>query len=39
MINTIRKDTATTKEEALFAIYRQLRSGEAPDVETAEALN
>ncbi len=38
VLNTIRKDSAKTKEEALFAIYRQLRSGEAPDVETAEAL-
>ncbi len=38
IINTIRKDTSKTKEEALFAIYRQLRSGEAPDVDTAEAL-
>ncbi len=38
VINTIRKDTAKTKEEALFAIYRQLRSGEAPDVDTAQSL-
>jgi DNA-directed RNA polymerase subunit beta len=38
IVNTLRKDTAQSKEEALFAIYRQLRSGEAPDVETAEAL-
>lgn len=38
ILNTIRKDTSTTREEALFAIYRQLRSGEAPDVETADAL-
>ncbi|MFZ1292086.1 MAG: DNA-directed RNA polymerase subunit beta [Melioribacteraceae bacterium] len=38
ILNTIRKDTSKTKEEALFAIYRQLRSGEAPDVETAESL-
>ncbi len=38
VINTLRKDTAKTKEEALFAIYRQLRSGEAPDVDTAQAL-
>jgi len=38
IINTLRKDTAHTKEEALFAIYRQLRTGEAPDIETAEAL-
>jgi DNA-directed RNA polymerase subunit beta len=38
ILNTIRKDTSTTREEALFAIYRQLRSGEAPDVDTANAL-
>ena len=38
IINTLRKDTAHSREEALFAIYRQLRSGEAPDLETAEAL-
>lgn len=38
ILNTLRKDTAHTKEEALFAIYRQLRSGEAPDVETAHGL-
>jgi DNA-directed RNA polymerase subunit beta len=38
IINTLRKDTSTTKEEALYAIYRQLRSGEAPDMETAVGL-
>ncbi len=38
ILNTLRKDTAHTKEEALFAIYRQLRSGEAPDLETAQGL-
>ncbi|MCF8242212.1 MAG: DNA-directed RNA polymerase subunit beta [Melioribacteraceae bacterium] len=38
IINTLRKDSAKTKEEALFAIYRQLRSGEAPDVDTAQSL-
>ncbi|MEJ2505958.1 MAG: DNA-directed RNA polymerase subunit beta, partial [Ignavibacteriaceae bacterium] len=38
ILNTLRKDTAHSREEALFAIYRQLRSGEAPDIETAEAL-
>ena len=38
IVNTLKKDTAQSKEEALFAIYRQLRSGEAPDIETAEAL-
>jgi DNA-directed RNA polymerase subunit beta len=38
IVNTLRKDSAHSKEEALFAIYRQLRTGEAPDIETAEAL-
>ncbi len=38
IVNTLRKDTAHTQEEALYAIYRQLRSGEAPDVETARSL-
>ncbi len=38
IVNTLRKDTAHTEEEALFAIYRQLRSGEAPDLDTAKSL-
>ncbi len=38
IVNTLKKDTSHTREEALYAIYRQLRSGEAPDMETAEAL-
>ena len=38
IVNTLKKDTSHSREEALYAIYRQLRSGEAPDVETAEAL-
>jgi DNA-directed RNA polymerase subunit beta len=38
IVNTLRKDTSSTKEEALYSIYRQLRSGEAPDIETAQAL-
>ncbi|MFA5803826.1 MAG: DNA-directed RNA polymerase subunit beta [Melioribacteraceae bacterium] len=38
VINTLKKDTSTNKEEALYAIYRQLRSGEAPDVDTAMGL-
>jgi len=38
IVNTLRKDSSNSKEEALFAIYRQLRSGEAPDMETALAL-
>ena len=39
ILNTLRKDTAHTKEEALFAIYRQLRSGEAPDLDNCTGLN
>ncbi len=38
ILNTLRKDTSHTKEEALYAIYRQLRTGEAPDLDTAQAL-
>ncbi len=38
IVNTLKKDSSQSKEEALYAIYRQLRSGEAPDAETAEAL-
>ncbi len=38
IINTLKKDTSKTKEEALYAIYRQLRSGEAPDMDTAFGL-
>ena len=38
VINTLRKDTSTNKDEALYAIYRQLRSGEAPDIDTAVGL-
>jgi len=36
--NTILKDTSRTGEEALNTIYQQLRSGEAPDLETARNL-
>jgi len=38
IVNTLRKDTSHTREEASYAIYRQLRSGEAPDLATAESL-
>jgi len=38
ILNTLKKDTSKSKEEALFAIYRQLRSGEAPDLDTAQGL-
>ena len=36
--NTLRKDTARTDVESIEAIYRQLRSGEPPDIETARNL-
>lgn len=38
ILNTLKKDTSHTREEALYSIYRQLRTGEPPDIETAEAL-
>jgi len=36
--NTLKKDAARSEKDALEAIYRHLRSGEAPDLETARAL-
>ncbi len=36
--NTLKKDTSKSEEDALEAIYRYLRSGEAPDLDTARAL-
>ncbi len=36
--NTIRKDITKSEQEALEQIYRQLRSGDAPDLETARGL-
>ena len=36
--NTMQKDTARSADDALNAIYQQLRSGEAPDLETAKSL-
>ena len=38
ILKTIDKDVSRSEEDALEAIYRQLRSGEAPDLETARAL-
>ncbi|MCX8010083.1 MAG: DNA-directed RNA polymerase subunit beta, partial [Ignavibacteria bacterium] len=38
IINTLIKDIARSESEALEAIYKQLRSTEAPDLETARAL-
>jgi DNA-directed RNA polymerase subunit beta len=35
---TLTKDTSKTREDALEVIYRQLRSSEPPDIETAAAL-
>ena len=35
---TLSKDTARNREDALEVIYRQLRSSEPPDIETAEGL-
>ncbi len=36
--NTLIKDITNSQEEALETIYRQLRSGEPPDLETARVL-
>ncbi|MBW7888128.1 MAG: DNA-directed RNA polymerase subunit beta [Bacteroidetes bacterium] len=36
--NTILKDVVHSEEDALEAIYRQLRSGDAPDLDTAKNL-
>jgi DNA-directed RNA polymerase subunit beta len=36
--NTLRKDTVQSEQGAIEAIYRQLRSGDPPDLETARSL-
>ncbi len=36
--NTIMKDAVHSEEDALQTIYRQLRSGDAPDLDTAKNL-
>jgi DNA-directed RNA polymerase subunit beta len=38
ILNTLRKDITRSEEEAIDAIYRQLRSGEPPDMDTARGL-
>ncbi|MBN2088274.1 DNA-directed RNA polymerase subunit beta [candidate division KSB1 bacterium] len=38
IINTIKRDPAKSEAAALEVIYRQLRSGDAPDLETARSL-
>ena len=36
---TIEKDNTKTKEEALLEIYKRLRPGEPPTVDSAVSLN
>jgi DNA-directed RNA polymerase subunit beta len=36
--NTLRKDSVQSEKDAIETIYRQLRSGDPPDLETARAL-
>ena len=38
MVSTIEKDTTRSREECLIEIYRKLRPGDPPTVESAEAL-
>ncbi|MGD9898026.1 MAG: DNA-directed RNA polymerase subunit beta [Calditrichaceae bacterium] len=38
IFNTLQKDTTRTDVQSIEAIYRQLRSGEPPDIETARSL-
>ena len=38
MISTIDKDTVETREDCLLEIYRKLRPGDPPTVESAESL-
>jgi len=38
VLNTLKKDVTNSDEQAIDAIYRQLRSGEPPDIETARSL-
>ncbi len=38
IINTLRKDTSHDQESALAEVYRQIRTGEMPDIETGKAV-
>jgi len=38
ILNTLKKDMTKSEDQAIDAIYRQLRSGEPPDLETARGL-
>ena len=39
IVNTLDHDTFTTREDALLEIYRKLRPGDPPTVESAESLH
>ena len=38
ILNTLRKDTSHDEESALAEVYRQIRSGDMPDMETARSV-
>lgn len=38
ILNTLRKDSTYNQETALAEVYRQIRTGEMPDLETARAV-
>jgi DNA-directed RNA polymerase subunit beta len=38
ILNTLRKDATYNQETALAEVYRQIRTGEMPDLETARAV-
>ncbi len=38
ILNTLRKDATHDEESALAEVYRQIRSGDMPDMETARAV-
>ena len=38
IVNTLDKDTTTSRDECLIEIYRKLRPGDPPTVESAESL-
>jgi len=38
ILNTLKKDITKSEDQAIDAIYRQLRSGEPPDLDTARGL-
>ena len=38
MVNTIERDTCHTREDSLLEIYRKLRPGDPPTVETSESM-